>query len=794
MTPETINRYQVQGEIGRGGMATVYKAFDPRFDRVVAIKVLPREFLHDPEFRARFEREAKTIATLEHSAIVPVYDYGEQDGQLYLVMRFMPGGSMADRLQQGPLSVEEAAEVIKRIGSALDSAHLQGVIHRDLKPGNILLDQHGDAYLGDFGIAHLTTAQTALTASGRLVGTPTYMSPEQVYGDKVLDGRSDIYALGVILYQMLTGEAPYRADTPAKVMMKHVMDPVPNVLDEKPDLPVACESVIRKAMAKERDERYPTVNEMAAALTAVTKTVTRPDLPFPETLTMAEPDLTIPRDSIKPQPALVTTPPSLGGTALTADLPASIPQLPEQKVSIWIWIGAGVALLAIIVLVVSVLIVAGNTFLAGGGKATETPTLAATSDLEPTTSVEQPTALAETLATATAVPPTLVEDTSTKAAEAAATRRAEVAATASAAAIPTIDLAATRRAAEAAATANAPSPPATSVGSGNIAPNFGPANGRITHELDDRAESEFALVNLRDFATEVTFGNPFAGSSWDMGITFRQVEANDEFRLVIRGDGLWSLNNRTGDADNFVNEGDVTRLLNLAENGRNKVTLIANGDTGYFLLNDQFISTLDLSSRSAIGDIAISTGYYLDSERAGAATTYEGFTVWALTPSFGPGSGELAHEPNDLVKSASSDQDQLNFIAAATFLNPFNPNRALWDYGYSFRQTAINDQFWLILRGDGSWLLRNRVDGAEDELDTGVVEGMDLQPNGRNHLALIVWNGRGYFFLNDIFVTELNLSARLTSGDVQVVTAFFLDSEIAGEATGYEDFAIWPLP
>jgi serine/threonine-protein kinase len=140
MNPETIGRYIIDSELGRGGMATVYKAQDPRFDRTVAIKVLPREFLHDPEFRARFEREARTIAALEHSAIVPVYDYGEQDGQLYLVMRYMPGGSMADRLQQGPVSIDEAANVIRRIGSALDSAHQQGIIHRDLKPGNILLD------------------------------------------------------------------------------------------------------------------------------------------------------------------------------------------------------------------------------------------------------------------------------------------------------------------------------------------------------------------------------------------------------------------------------------------------------------------------------------------------------------------------------------------------------------------------------------------------------------------------------------------------------------------------------
>ncbi|MCA9872998.1 MAG: serine/threonine protein kinase, partial [Anaerolineales bacterium] len=177
MKPEKIGRYEVEEEIGRGGMATVYKAYDPRFERHVAIKVLPPEFMHDAEFRARFNREAKTIASLEHPAIVPVYDYGEDAGLLYLVMRYMPGGSLADRLENGPLSIEESAEILQRLGSALDRAHSEGIIHRDLKPSNILFDQYGDAFLADFGIVRLTTSDSNLTASGSLVGTPTYMSP-----------------------------------------------------------------------------------------------------------------------------------------------------------------------------------------------------------------------------------------------------------------------------------------------------------------------------------------------------------------------------------------------------------------------------------------------------------------------------------------------------------------------------------------------------------------------------------------------------------------------------------------
>src|SRR5574341_756277 len=155
MAVHKIDRYEVQAELGRGGMATVYRAYDPRFKRTVAVKVLPREFLHDPNFRARFEREAETIAKLEHAAIVPVYDYGEQDGQPYLVMRYMTGGSLAERLRNRPLSLAEAARILGQLAPALDKAHSKGVIHRDLKPANILFDDAGNPHLSDFGIARL---------------------------------------------------------------------------------------------------------------------------------------------------------------------------------------------------------------------------------------------------------------------------------------------------------------------------------------------------------------------------------------------------------------------------------------------------------------------------------------------------------------------------------------------------------------------------------------------------------------------------------------------------------------
>jgi len=247
-------------------MATVYHAYDPSFERDVAIKVLPPAFLHDPQLRARFEREAKMIAMLEHPAIVPVYDFGDQDGQPYIVMRFMAGGSLADRLKTGAMSLEETTRLISRLAPSLDAAHARGIIHRDIKPGNVLFDQYGNAFLSDFGIARLAEASGGTLTGESIVGTPAYMSPEQVQGDKAIDGRSDIYAMGVLVYQILTGQAPYQADTPAKVMLMHILEPVPSILEMRLDLPEGCQEIIAHAMAKDPCERFSTTSELADSL------------------------------------------------------------------------------------------------------------------------------------------------------------------------------------------------------------------------------------------------------------------------------------------------------------------------------------------------------------------------------------------------------------------------------------------------------------------------------------------------------------------------------------------------
>src|SRR5271157_1108228 len=318
-------------------MATVYRAYDPRSDREVAIKVLPQEMLHDAQFRVRFEREAKTIAMLEHPAIVPVYDFGEEEGQPYFVMRYMTGGSLSDRIKKGPFPVQEAAAIFEHLAPALDEAHSKGIIHRDLKPGNILFDQYNESYVSDFGIAKLSESQTNVTGSS-IIGTPAYMSPEQAQGEGI-DGRSDIYGLGVILFEMLTGTQPYHGDTPMSVVLKHITEPVPHILDVKPDLPSAVEQVIETAMAKDRDQRFPTVKAMAEALSAVA----RGESPDMKTIIAAARVVAPKGDTIQAQKKTVVS--KRGeGIPVAPESPA-----PRPKTGLWIGIGAAVLVVGLAV-------------------------------------------------------------------------------------------------------------------------------------------------------------------------------------------------------------------------------------------------------------------------------------------------------------------------------------------------------------------------------------------------------------------------------------------------------------
>jgi tRNA A-37 threonylcarbamoyl transferase component Bud32 len=268
LTGKQLGQYRIVAPLGEGGMAAVYKAYQASVERYVALKILPRHYASDPNFVARFKREARVIAGLAHPAILPVHDYGEVEGYTYIVMRYVEGGTLANFLQGKPLPLSQTCHVISQVAAALDYAHAKGVVHRDVKPSNVLLDEQGNCLLSDFGIARMVEATGQFTATGAFIGTPTYASPEQALGHP-LDGRSDVYSLGVMLYEMTTGRPPFDAETPMAILIKHVHDPLPMPRTVNPALSEAVERVILKALAKEPESRYQTAGEMARALAAV---------------------------------------------------------------------------------------------------------------------------------------------------------------------------------------------------------------------------------------------------------------------------------------------------------------------------------------------------------------------------------------------------------------------------------------------------------------------------------------------------------------------------------------------
>src|SRR5258706_6745848 len=262
-----LGPYELVEEVGHGGMATVFRAFQPNVDRFVAVKVIHRSVSLDSKSLDRFTREARLVARLEHPHILPVYDYNGLSDPPYIVMRYLPTGTLKDILERAQLPFPEVGYLMSQIGSALDYAHRQGVVHRDIKPSNIMVDADGNAFLTDFGIARIVEGTEGLTASGMAIGTPGYMAPEQGLGVPI-DGRADIYALGVMLFEMLAGKVPYSAETPMAIILKHINDPIPDIIAVNPNLPRAVNNVTQKAMAKSPDERYATATEMARALIA----------------------------------------------------------------------------------------------------------------------------------------------------------------------------------------------------------------------------------------------------------------------------------------------------------------------------------------------------------------------------------------------------------------------------------------------------------------------------------------------------------------------------------------------
>ncbi len=270
MIGKKLRAYEITEEIGSGGMATVYRAYQPSMDRHVAVKVIRSSILHDPSLRERFQREARLIARLEHPHLLPVYDFDSDHEPPYIVMRYLEGGTLKQVQQRGGIPRDELLYILQQLAGALDYAHRQGVVHRDLKPSNVMIDKEGNAFLTDFGIARASGAEKDLTGTGLMIGTPGYMAPEQARGDGQIDKAADIYSLGVMAFEILTGRQPYESESAFDVILAHMNSPIPRASEWQRDIPKSVDAVLARALAKAKADRHPTatafVEELAKAL------------------------------------------------------------------------------------------------------------------------------------------------------------------------------------------------------------------------------------------------------------------------------------------------------------------------------------------------------------------------------------------------------------------------------------------------------------------------------------------------------------------------------------------------
>jgi len=286
----TLGSYKIIDRIGRGGMATVYRAYHPALDRYVAIKALPDFFADDPLYRERFQQEARSVARLKHPNILEIYDFGYEDGLAYLVLELVEGGTLADRLGR-PIELRDAVVILEQLAGALDYAHREGIFHRDIKPSNILLHVDGAPVLADFGLAKIAGSMQRLTSSGTVMGTPEYMSPEQA-ADEPLTASSDLYSFAVVAYEMLTGRVPFQADTPAATLLSHVTKQMPPTRELRGELSAHVQGVLERALAKRPNERYPSAAAFVAALKPAAWPARRGEVasPSPATRRLARPE------------------------------------------------------------------------------------------------------------------------------------------------------------------------------------------------------------------------------------------------------------------------------------------------------------------------------------------------------------------------------------------------------------------------------------------------------------------------------------------------------------------------
>ena len=397
-----VGAYRIEELAGRGGMGVVYRATHLALDRAAAVKVITPDLAADEAFRERFKRESRIAASIEHPHVIPVYDSGEVDGMLYIAMRFIQGTDLRALIREhGRVDAKRAAKILSQVGSALDAAHARGLVHRDIKPANVLIaTENGTdhAFLTDFGLTKHSGSKSGLTGTGMWVGTVDYVAPEQIEGGQV-DGRADIYALGCVFYELLTGRVPYDVESEVSKIWAHMSSPPPSLADAAPDLPTQLDDVIRRAMAKSADERFPSAGDLgrAAVAAAEGRDVAAPErsvaagaaapggeatavgqvpsdataqAPAPQPTAFAQPPAAPPEEAAPPSSTGGAPPPSQPTPAFGQTFPpppthppSHAPPPPRSKAPLIGGIVAG----AVVLVIVAVVLLAGGGGDDGGG-------------------------------------------------------------------------------------------------------------------------------------------------------------------------------------------------------------------------------------------------------------------------------------------------------------------------------------------------------------------------------------------------------------------------------------------
>jgi len=899
---QTVGRYQIIREIDRGGMATVYLAYDTKMAREVALKILPKQFSYNKTFLLRFHNEARALAKLEHFAIVPIYDFGEEDGFPFLAMRYMSQGSLTQQLANGPLPIPLIARVLHRVAEALAKAHSQDIVHRDIKPSNILFDGEGNAYLSDFGIAKVHEPQQNLTTEA-VLGTPAYMSPEQVDGGEYVDGRSDIYSLGIVLFEMMTGQIPYPAEqSHVQQMMAHILTPTPSILSVRPELPEAFAPIVAKAMDKNRDNRYATARALAedflktAVLTRRISPLNEDSWPglatahslpvhlqqelasdeaqvragaarkleallyapdsnllIPALMALAK--LTRDQDSHvarratthldnfyeeTPQTA-VASPHTAASTRLASGATRDSRETWSQKVLRFIrqpvtlesgW-GSAVVILFLSVLVLVLLYAVFKPI----EEKTETSVASpgSTRDVAGLRMAQTGSALTSDASLAQS---TLVAKQGTRTATTAtAVARQQQHATATA-----------RAQSQATGTATAMRSQINTILAQAQPNQYVVGDHQLAHQEDNFVATYLdETIYLQDFVAEAEFFNPFGTNlhDWDIGFFFRHDPDDNhrQWRIIVSTDGdrsgYWNL-------DFFYNNEPVAAyamngrldygVLDTSVGGHNQLTLIAQGRTGYLLVNGYAISQLNFAyNNDGPGYIQTGTGFFSGHETSGYHTDVKNFVVRSTNPAdirqiqqkvtatavanaatatrvagqsaarnllqtadslsvYFEETGALDHQDDDLIEADTAGVNLKNFIAEAIFSNPYSSGAGSWDYGFIFRHDAETlDSYHLVILSSNRWILYLRQNGVQTTIDEGNLGNLDTTAYGRNKITLIVKDSQGYFYLNDQYVTNLNLFDRASAGEVALATGFYNGDEIPGEQTDFHNFGVWPL-